>query len=71
MTMLASTPYPTARQAIDACQKGEVAIRLDGMKLVLDRESAYEIDAEGIEFAYLHFLTRSDGLRVVVTVPVN
>jgi hypothetical protein len=38
MTMLASMPYPTAREAIDACQEGEVAIRLDGMNLVLDRE---------------------------------
>jgi hypothetical protein len=41
------------------------------MNLVLDRESACELDAEGIEFAYLHFLTRSDGQRIVVTVPVN
>ena len=71
MTMLASMPYPTAREAIDACQKGEVAIRLDGMNLVLDRESAYELDAEGVEFAYLALLTRADGQRVVVTVPVN
>ena len=53
MSMLASTPYQTAREAIYACQEGEVAIRLDGMNLVLDRESAYELDAEGIEFAYL------------------
>jgi hypothetical protein len=52
MTMLASTPYPTARQAIQACQEDEVAIRIDGMNLVLDRETAYELDAEGIEFAY-------------------
>jgi hypothetical protein len=71
MTMLASTPYLTAREAIDACQEGEVAILLDGMNLVLDRESAYELDAEGIEFAYLCYLMRSDGQRVVVTVPVN
>jgi hypothetical protein len=69
--MLASRPYPTAREAIDACQEGEVAIRLDGMNLVLDRESAYELVAEGIEFAYLHYLMRSDGHRIVVTVPVN
>lgn len=68
MTMLASMPYPTARQAIEACQKDDVAIRLDGMNLVLDRESAYELDAEGIELAYLAFLTRADGQRVVVTV---
>jgi hypothetical protein len=71
MTMLASTPYPSAREAIDACQEGAVANRLDGMNLVVDLESAYELDAEGIEFAYLQYLMRSDGQRVVVTVPVN
>jgi hypothetical protein len=71
MTMLASMPYPTARAAIEACEEGEVAIRLDGMNLVVDRESAYELDAEGIEFAYLAFMARPDGQRVVVTVPVN
>jgi hypothetical protein len=32
---------------------------------------AYELDAEGIEFAYLCYLMRSDGQRIVVTVPVN
>jgi hypothetical protein len=69
--MLASMPYPTAREAIEACQESEVAVRLDGMNLVLDRDSAYGLDAEGIEFAYLAFLIRSDGQRVVVTVPVN
>ena len=37
MSMLASMPYPTAAEAIAACQEGEVAIRLDGMNLVLDR----------------------------------
>lgn len=61
----------TARGAIDACQEGEVAIRLEGMNPVLDRESAYELDAEGAEFEYLHFLIRRDGQRIVVTVPVN
>jgi len=71
MTMLASRPYATAREAIDACEKGQVAIRLDGMNLVVDRETAYELDAEGTEFAYLHFRTRADGQRVVVTVPVD
>ena len=69
--MFASTPYRTAREAIDARQDGEVAIRVDGMNLVLHCESAYELDAEGIEFAYLAVLIRSDGQRVVVTVPVN
>jgi hypothetical protein len=67
----ASMPYPTARQAIQACQEGDVAIRLAGMDLVVDHETAYELDAEGIEFAYLHFMDRADGERIVVTVPVN
>jgi hypothetical protein len=71
MTMLASMPYATAREAIHACEEGQVAVRLDGINLVLDRETAYDLDAEGIEFAYLHLLTRSDGQRVVVTVPIN
>jgi hypothetical protein len=71
MTMLAWMPYRSARQAIHACEDGEVAIRLDGMNLVVDRESAHELDAEGVEFAYLNFLTRPNGERIVVTVPVN
>jgi hypothetical protein len=68
---LASMPYRTAREAIDACQEGERAISLDGMYLVMDRESADALGAEGTEFAYLVYLTRSDGKRVVATVPVN
>jgi hypothetical protein len=54
MTMLASMPYPTTREAIDACQEGEVTTRLerDGPNLVVDLESAYELDAEGIEAAF-------------------
>jgi hypothetical protein len=68
---LASLPYRSARQAIDACQEGERAICLDGMNLVIDRDSADAMAAEGIEFAYLGVANRADGQRVIVTVPVN
>ena len=68
---LASLPYPTAREAIDACQEGERAIRLDGMNLLIDRESAGTLAAEGLDFAYLGYMTRADGRRLVVTVPVT
>jgi hypothetical protein len=32
--MLASMPYPTARDAIDACQEGEVAMR-SGQRVIV------------------------------------
>jgi hypothetical protein len=68
---LASMPYPTATEAIDACQNGERAIRLDGMNLVIDRESADALASEGIEFAYLGYTKRADSRGIIVTVPIN
>jgi hypothetical protein len=73
MTTLASMPYPTARDAAKAAREEPAlcAVRLDGMNLVMDRESADGLDAQGVTFAFLHWCEYAGRAGRIVTVPVN
>ena len=71
MTTLASMPYATGRRALEAKGKDEVAVLLDGMHLVMHREDGYDLEREGVEFAYLGWMNLGDDRRIVVTIPVN
>jgi len=62
-----SLEFATAGEAIRfAAANRPVAIRLDGKNLVVRRQDADRLEADGVEFAYLH-----DHEGRIVTVPVN
>jgi len=68
-----ATEFETAGEAIRQAglTAGDVAITLNGKNYVTNRGEADRLAAAGVEFAYLHYCQRSDGTRVIVTVPVN
>ncbi|MBK9128195.1 MAG: hypothetical protein IPM13_10390 [Phycisphaerales bacterium] len=55
-----------ARENEDAC-----AITLAGRRYATLRAEAERLELAGVEFAFLSEITRGDGRRCLVTVPVN
>jgi hypothetical protein len=66
--MILAVPYRSARQALAAREVGEVVILLDGMPLIIDKESAIALAADGTDFAYL---TEHRPSGRIMTIPVN
>ena len=63
-----ATEYETRREALEDVGPGEVAIVINGRKLVTTREETDRLEMARATFAFLYYLPESDQ---IVTVPVN
>lgn len=64
------TTAAEAIQHVDASGRGE-AVLVHGRNMVVDKATLDMLEAARVYFATLHWVTRADGQRVIVTVPVN
>ena len=63
---IAATEYANAAAAIEAAKETEAPILLDGRCLVVPERRAYQLEEQGVAFAYV---ARHEGR--IVTIPVN